>query len=237
MAQSEWQERLEALVAGSAGSLSGSNADLTNRMLRASAGGGTAGENSADGTTDATAGSLLAAAADVFRNEAVSLGEKLSELARASQAQTTTVEENTAAVTQSTASKVGDVVKSAASALPGLGSLSAGTAFLPLISGIAKLFGGEKTKTEPALVTYTRPAAVSVEAGIGGTGAQGEIRYDAEGVPRVVASSAGAAAPQISINVQAMDSRSFLDHSEDIARAVREAMLQTNALSDVVNDL
>ncbi|MGI8990140.1 MAG: hypothetical protein ACR2I2_11230 [Bryobacteraceae bacterium] len=45
------------------------------------------------------------------------------------------------------------------------------------------------------------------------------------------------AAPQITIQVQAMDSRSFLDHSHDIAQAVREAMLNMHALNDVVNDL
>lgn len=43
--------------------------------------------------------------------------------------------------------------------------------------------------------------------------------------------------PQITIQVQAMDSRSFLDHSHDIAQAVREAMLNMHALNDVVNDL
>lgn len=43
--------------------------------------------------------------------------------------------------------------------------------------------------------------------------------------------------PSISIQVNAMDSRSFLDHSHDIALAVRDAMLNLNALNDVVNDL
>jgi hypothetical protein len=34
-----------------------------------------------------------------------------------------------------------------------------------------------------------------------------------------------------------MDSRSFLDHSDDIARAVRDAMLNMHALNDVVSEL
>jgi hypothetical protein len=34
-----------------------------------------------------------------------------------------------------------------------------------------------------------------------------------------------------------MDSRSFMDHSYDIARAVREAMLNMHALNDVISDL
>ena len=46
-----------------------------------------------------------------------------------------------------------------------------------------------------------------------------------------------AAAPQITVNVQAMDARSFLDRSNDIALAVRDAMLNMNAINDVVNEL
>jgi hypothetical protein len=42
---------------------------------------------------------------------------------------------------------------------------------------------------------------------------------------------------EITIQVQAMDSRSFMDHSHDIAKAVREAMLNMHALNDVISDL
>jgi len=58
-----------------------------------------------------------------------------------------------------------------------------------------------------------------------------------------VAASGGAratvsgAAPQITVNVQAMDARSFMDRSNDIALAVRDAMLNLNAINDVVNEL
>lgn len=45
------------------------------------------------------------------------------------------------------------------------------------------------------------------------------------------------AAPQITVNVQAMDARSFMDRSNDIALAVRDAMLNLNAINDVVNEL
>jgi hypothetical protein len=46
-----------------------------------------------------------------------------------------------------------------------------------------------------------------------------------------------AAPPAITVNVQAMDSKSFLDHSHEIARAVREAILNSHSLSDVVSEL
>ncbi len=44
-------------------------------------------------------------------------------------------------------------------------------------------------------------------------------------------------AAQITVNVQAMDSQSFLDHSNEIAQAVRAAMLNSNSINDVVNNL
>jgi hypothetical protein len=47
----------------------------------------------------------------------------------------------------------------------------------------------------------------------------------------------GGAGASITVNVQAMDSQSFLDRREDIARAVREAMLQSHSLNDVVSEL
>jgi hypothetical protein len=45
------------------------------------------------------------------------------------------------------------------------------------------------------------------------------------------------AAPQIIVNVTAMDSQSFMDHSTDIANAVREAMLNMHPINGVVATL
>jgi hypothetical protein len=39
------------------------------------------------------------------------------------------------------------------------------------------------------------------------------------------------------VQVQAMDSQSFLDHSDDIAQAVRQAMLQSSVLNDVIREV
>jgi hypothetical protein len=86
----------------------------------------------------------------------------------------------------------------------------------------------------------------------------GGLDYDQSGMARTyrpassgdsqVSQAAGAqgasayppAAPQtsqITVNVQAMDARSFLDRSNDIALAVRDAMLNMNAINDVVSEL
>ena len=45
------------------------------------------------------------------------------------------------------------------------------------------------------------------------------------------------AATQITVQVQAMDSQSFLDHSNDIAQAVRQAMLESTTLNDVIREV
>lgn len=45
------------------------------------------------------------------------------------------------------------------------------------------------------------------------------------------------AAPSITVNVSAMDSQSFLDRSNDIASAVREAMLNLHPINDVIANL
>jgi hypothetical protein len=110
-----------------------------------------------------------------------------------------------------------------------------------LISGLVKLFGGGGAPAPPPLVKYAMPAAADFQA----VESQGQVTgldYDQMGTPRSYAAAgtsgrANGAAPQITFNVQAMDARSFMDRSGDIAAAVRDAMLNLNSLNDVVNDL
>jgi hypothetical protein len=45
------------------------------------------------------------------------------------------------------------------------------------------------------------------------------------------------AATQVTVQVQAMDSKSFLDHREEIARAVRQAVLSSHSLNDALRDV
>jgi len=60
------------------------------------------------------------------------------------------------------------------------------------------------------------------------------VSYGETGQPR--AQSAGSTA-QVTIQVNAMDSQSFLDHSDDIANAVKQAILNSNSLNDVISAL
>ena len=53
----------------------------------------------------------------------------------------------------------------------------------------------------------------------------------------VTVGGGGSGSPQISVNVQAMDAQSFMSYSGEIAKAVRDAMLNLSSINDVVTEL
>lgn len=114
-----------------------------------------------------------------------------------------------------------------------------------LISGLVGLFRGGDEEAPAPLVKYAMPAAIDFQAAES-RGRMTSLEYDQMGMPRSYAEAAPSgsanvnvkgAAPEITVNVQAMDARSFMDRSNDIALAVRDAMLNLNAINDVVNEL
>jgi hypothetical protein len=115
------------------------------------------------------------------------------------------------------------------------GVLGGGLGLAPLVSGLAGLFGGGDSSTPAALPTYIAPSPIHLDAGFreGGGGAFG-VDTAQGGAPRAMTNSSP---PQITVQVQAMDSQSFLDHSGDIALAVRQAMLQSTVLNDVIREV
>jgi hypothetical protein len=140
--------------------------------------------------------------------------------------------------------------------------LTSGFGIVPLITGLLGLFGRGETQAGAPLVKYAMPRAINFQAAETGRGTT-DFDYNQMGMPRANFASdksgtdpsgrrpggtpgvttggdgsvAGGQTPQITVNVHAMDSRSFLDHSNEIALAVRDAMLNLNAINDVVNDL
>jgi hypothetical protein len=130
-----------------------------------------------------------------------------------------------------------------------------GFGIVPLLSNLFGLFGAGKSDTPPPLPKYSAPNNLDfsgVESGSDIAGAD----YDQWGMPRPLSpetrTSSGInthqgpgtssrtdaqSVPQITVNVQAIDSRSFLDHSNEIAQAVRQAMLNLSSINDVVNEL
>lgn len=117
------------------------------------------------------------------------------------------------------------------------GSLGWLSSINPLL-GLLKLFGGRSRTEEIELPKYERPSRQQYSGGISGeTGwAPRAIDYGAGWQMRTAEPERAAANPQITVNVQAIDSRSFLDHREDIAAAVRQALLESHSLSDVIGE-
>ena len=129
---------------------------------------------------------------------------------------------------------------------------------MPLISTLVGLFSrNSEAEAPPPLAKYAMPRSVRLSAANSRDGSSlRSVDYGQDGLARAYRETgpttatmsqeappawAGpgstAMAPQILVNVQAMDSRSFLDHSQEIAQAVREAMLNMHALNDVVSEL
>ena len=145
-------------------------------------------------------------------------------------------QENTQAVTNNTTTKSGG-----SSTASNIGNIASGLlgnvlSLSPIISGLLSLFGGGSKSTAAAPTPFQLPASVQSQAGLTG-GSNGQIvpvDYGQSGQPRAQGASSS---PQINIQVNAMDSKSFLDHSDEIAQAVREAMLSSHSLNDVIADL
>lgn len=155
-------------------------------------------------------------------------GQQIAQLQAAYRQQASLITANTQALQGNTSAQSGHSALSAvggaaSSLLGGFGLLS------PLISGIASLFGGSSAPAP--LPIYIPPAPVAINATLN------SATPNAAPSGSAAASPAPSAATQVTVNVNAMDSRSFMDHSGDIANAVREAMLNMHPINGVVASL
>jgi len=119
--------------------------------------------------------------------------------------------------------------------------LKSGFGLAPLITSIAHWFGGGQAQAPAPLLQYVAPAplqfdlANTAQANSGVSGFS-QVAYGQNGLPRS-APAATPSSPQISIQVNALDSQSIMDHSSEIADAVRQAMLNMHPINDVVSEL
>jgi hypothetical protein len=183
-----------------------------------------AGVDGQDGTAPGTGAALSDA---IAQNTAA-----LTQVRGSVQAQLEMLANNTRALVENTSkqgvgSKIGGVAGSWASSMLGGGILG------PVVSGLVGLFGGDKQETTPSATKFVMPAALRVDAGFQGTNIA-PLDYGQNERPRMATATP---IPQVTVNVTAMDSRSFMDHSGEIANAVRRAMLESNALNDVIGEM
>jgi hypothetical protein len=159
---------------------------------------------------------------------------QLQELQTINQSQMQSIEENTSAVSANTTTKSSGTSTAGSVGNTLLDVLGLGSGLSPLISGLVSLFGGGGNSQTTAVTPYIQPLPVNLQAGFSGSTAGGAsgVDYGEGGQPRQT--TAAAAQQQITVQVQAMDSQSFLDRSNDIAAAVRKAMLETSTLNDVI---
>jgi hypothetical protein len=101
---------------------------------------------------------------------------------------------------------------------------------IPLAGGLLRsLLGGDSAEYPVEPVRYAAPDPIRVTATLPtnrGTDVAG-VRVPGEGVAEY------SQAPSVVINVSAMDSLSILDRSDDIANAVRQAMLTYQPFDDI----
>lgn len=161
-------------------------------------------------------------------------GQQIAQLQAAYQQQAAAIKANTQALQGNTAAKGGQSAGSVAG--QAVNSLESGFGLLgPLISGIAGLFGGGSSKPAP-LPVYVPPPPVAIDAILSSAGQASPAQGSSSSTPSGQG-TASTATQNITVNVTAMDSQSFMDRSADIASAVREAMLNLHPINDVVASL
>lgn len=176
--------------------------------------------------TPATAGAAFKGTSDLGR-----LAAQVDQLRRSMTPASTPVAVRTKASSVSnaaTSNGAGGIVKIISQFLGGSGLSS-------IVSGIAGVFGGGKPAAPAPLYQFNLPQSVSVEAGVTRRGQFVPVNYSQSGQarPNETPPPVAQAVPQ----AMAVDTRWFMDHSEDIASAVKEAMLHSHSINDVVADL
>lgn len=232
MARSEWQQLLSHSGAGRT-----SISDITREMERSTSTGlSSVSSLSGIGTGGSSATVVQQSSNNEMAQQISSLVSQISGLNSTQQAAITAIQGNTQAVTQNTSTKgSGGSIASQAGGIAE--SLFGGALSLsPILSGIMSLFSGGSNAPATPMLPFMLPAPVQYQAGLAGSsgGPVAPVSYGAGGQPRAQTT---AQAPQVTVQVNAMDSQSFLDHSDEIANAVRTALLNSNALGDVISGL
>ncbi|MGD0296172.1 MAG: hypothetical protein ABSE86_03595 [Bryobacteraceae bacterium] len=209
--------------------------EVLQELAVTSAVGGSAGGSNGSSTGTLSGGTLpgvTQGSLEDVNNGLSTLTEQIGNLASVQQSEISATQDNTTALGQSTTTK-GSGGESGGT-LGGIASSILGSGLSPIISGLISLFGGSSTQNLTAPTPFMLPPAVNYQAGLTGSGQIAPVDSGQTGQPRIQSANS---APQVTVQVNAMDSQSFLDHSDDIANAVKSALLNSHSLSDVIGDL
>jgi len=163
-----------------------------------------------------------------LRGELARLTELMADQARSVKENTLAVIENSAVrLQEAKSSKGGSILDKILSFLGG---------GLPIVNLIRGVVGStERGGGVVQVPTYARPTPLTIEMSTGLPGTTGGMQspwYRLSGDVGNERRSLG-----VTIQVQALDSKSFLDHSDEIARAVERALLRSHRLRDVLLEL
>ena len=231
MATTKWDDLLP--TSGGPG-LSGN--EMLHQLMGAALGGSGSASSVDAGASIVSQSSLVPGPTRDFTEEMSSLTAQLGGLASAQQTQLSATQENTQALQQNTVSKSGgasvaDTLGTVTSSLLGSGSILS-----PIVSGFMNLFSSKDGDVKAENAPFMLPAPVRYDGGLAG-GSPGQVlpvSYGDAGQPRAQTTTSPT---QVTVQVNAMDSQSFLDHRDEIAQAVRQALLSSNSLSDVILEL
>lgn len=228
------RKRVKDLLAHTSGT-TGSKRPSVQQISVAGLSGGSSSSASPITATQGLLGAFPGGPASDVGEQVSSLSKQLNDLRAVQQTQVDTLNENTRALVQSTVAKA---TGTSGSSTTSLISSIFGSAFglSPILEGLLGLFSGGTSQTVQPLVPFALPASVQYSGGYtpSNGGQVVPVSYGQNGGPSAAASTSNT---NVQIQVNAMDSRSFLDHSDDIARAVRQAMLNSSSLNDVIADL
>jgi hypothetical protein len=143
---------------------------------------------------------------------------------------TQAINANTAAAKSGSGSSPLSTIGSIASSMFGQGSILS-----PIANGLMRLFGGGSSVPQQVFTPFIAPPSVQLQTTV--NPAATAVVSPSPAVQNQGGQGSAAPATQVHIQVQAMDSRSFLDHSDEIAEAVRQALLNSHSLSDVIAEL
>lgn len=123
---------------------------------------------------------------------------------------------------------------------PARSPLSGWLRWVSPIGALLSMFGGgdeEETTPEAATAKFNPKAGARYEKGIRAQDRWRlqDVDYGQDGRARAVGPTG--AVPNVVVQVQAIDSRSFLDHSEAIAEAVKKSLLESHGLGDALKEL